>query len=353
MIDVEHSNANYYYHFDGLGSVIALTNSSGATAVLYEYSVYGQVAASDPNHPNRFLFTGREFDRETGLYYYRARYYNPEIGRFLQTDRIGYRNGMNIYAYCGNDPITYVDPSGLAWEDPLVRIVFFDGSETNDAGEKYQAREAEDGFWDIRIDMGSGAAKAHGYSSTLEYLQVIFKGLKSIIWQNIPIDEKTGLKIYDIDTQIKIQGVWFLDHGWQYGDHVAPGDPEFQNTLGALKESLKNNNGAGAPIHLRGCKSGVDLGDNWGPEIETVATFTGHPVTGALGDVIDYGYDYPNGADYHCEEGYTEVHPVLDDNGNVTDVWYGPYYYHKSVQIADPLKPGEYTYVYQQDDHVY
>jgi len=112
MIDVEHASATYYYHFDGLGSVIALTNSSGATAVLYEYSVYGQVAASDPNHPNRFLFTGREFDEETGLYYYRARYYHPEIGRFLQTDPINYGNAMSAYGYCRNNPVIRVDPSG-------------------------------------------------------------------------------------------------------------------------------------------------------------------------------------------------------------------------------------------------
>jgi len=76
---------------------------------LYEYSVYGEVSASDPNHPNRFLFTGREFDADTGLYYYRARYYNPYIGRFLQTDPVG---GTNLYPYCSNNPTNRMDPSG-------------------------------------------------------------------------------------------------------------------------------------------------------------------------------------------------------------------------------------------------
>jgi RHS repeat-associated protein len=99
-----------YYHYDGLGSVVALSDEAGDTVEVYEYGIFGQVAASDPNHPNRFLFTGREFDSETGLYYYRARYYNPYIGRFLQTDPAG--QGMNAYAYCRNDPIVWADPSG-------------------------------------------------------------------------------------------------------------------------------------------------------------------------------------------------------------------------------------------------
>jgi RHS repeat-associated protein len=102
----------YYYHFDGSNNVVALTNSSGNTVEVYEYDVYGKVGASDASHPNRFMFTGREFDKETGLYYYRARYYKAEIGRFLQADSVGYEAGMNLYRYCNNNPWNLLDPLG-------------------------------------------------------------------------------------------------------------------------------------------------------------------------------------------------------------------------------------------------
>ncbi len=113
MIDVVDSNSVYYYHYDGLGSVVALSDSAGDTVQTYEYSIYGQVAASEPEFlTNPYMFTGRRFDIETGLYYYRARYYNPYIGRFLQTDPVGYGAGINWYLYCGNNPLAFVDPSG-------------------------------------------------------------------------------------------------------------------------------------------------------------------------------------------------------------------------------------------------
>lgn len=115
MIDAVDNDAEYYYHYDGLGSVVALSDSAGDTVQTYEYSVYGQVAAEDPDFlTNPYMFTGRRFDLETGLYYYRARYYNPHIGRFMQTDPVGYSAGINLYLYCSNNPLVFVDPSGFS-----------------------------------------------------------------------------------------------------------------------------------------------------------------------------------------------------------------------------------------------
>jgi len=108
----------YYYHYDALGSVVALSDSSGDTVQTYEYSIFGQVAAEDVDHPNPYMFAGRRFDIEIGLYYNRARYYNPFTGRFLQADPKGYEAGMNLYSYCYNNPVVLQDPSGCDPCDP-------------------------------------------------------------------------------------------------------------------------------------------------------------------------------------------------------------------------------------------
>ncbi len=107
MIDVIDSNKMYYYHFDGLGSVIALSDVNNVIVERYSYDVFGEPnRTSDVNNP--YMFTGRRYDPEADLYYYRARYYAYDIGRFLQPDPIGYDAGLNMYAYVGNNPVLFL-----------------------------------------------------------------------------------------------------------------------------------------------------------------------------------------------------------------------------------------------------
>ena len=124
-LEVQVGHGSYYYSADGLGSVVALTKSNGSAVNTYfGYNTFGGMPAPTETVANPFRFTGREWDSETSLYYYRARYYDPLWGRFLSEDPAGFVSGDNFYRYVGNDPVNLTDPSGLA------ALVFDRGSGT-------------------------------------------------------------------------------------------------------------------------------------------------------------------------------------------------------------------------------
>ncbi len=106
---------HYYYHVDGLGSVTAVTNGAGEELATNRYDSFGKLVAQTGSLPfaSTYTYTGREWDAEAGLYYYRARYYDPSLGRFISEDPIGFAGGMNFYAYVENNPLKWVDPWGL------------------------------------------------------------------------------------------------------------------------------------------------------------------------------------------------------------------------------------------------
>ncbi len=168
-------SSTYYYHYDGLGSVIALSNSSKQIVEQYSYDVFGMPTIRDAQNAvlstsaygNSYMFTGRQYDAQSSLYYYRARFYSPTLGRFLQPDPVmpymqiasagkfdgtkipgsymfgvslknflqndpigrflakdpagrfllmqtfGITSELNLYTYCGNEPIIWIDQYGL------------------------------------------------------------------------------------------------------------------------------------------------------------------------------------------------------------------------------------------------
>jgi RHS repeat-associated protein len=101
-----------YYHADGLGSVTSLSSSAGSLAQTYGYDSYGKQTSSSLTNP--FQYTARELDSETGLYYYRARYYDPQSARFVSEDPLKFFGGdINLYRYVWNHPTSFRDPRGL------------------------------------------------------------------------------------------------------------------------------------------------------------------------------------------------------------------------------------------------
>jgi RHS repeat-associated protein len=105
---------SYFYLLDRLGSVIGLVDIHGEEVARYRYDPWGNALESSGPlaDANRLRFTSREYDVESGLYFYRARYYDPEVGRFISRDPLGIREGLNQYAYVGNNPANWRDPMG-------------------------------------------------------------------------------------------------------------------------------------------------------------------------------------------------------------------------------------------------
>ncbi|MCK4765024.1 MAG: hypothetical protein KAW12_22690, partial [Candidatus Aminicenantes bacterium] len=117
----------YYYHTNAIGSVTAITGSSGDLVERISYDTFGMPTITDSSGEiiststigNEYLFQGRRYDKTANLYYYRARYYDPIMGRFLQNDPMGYADSMNLYQGFGMNPVNFIDPLGLltyAWK---------------------------------------------------------------------------------------------------------------------------------------------------------------------------------------------------------------------------------------------
>ena len=149
---IKYNNATYFYRKDAQGNIAAILDSNENVVVKYKYDAWGNhavlylnkvndkeqyseadEAAFDENYAknktlaelNPFRYRGYYYDAETGLYFLKTRYYDPEVGRFITIDDISYIdpetiNGLNLYAYCGNNPVMRVDENGTSFWDWLL-----------------------------------------------------------------------------------------------------------------------------------------------------------------------------------------------------------------------------------------
>ena len=139
--DAESARTYYHYASDEMGSITHVTDSENEEILNhYEYDAWGNLTTCEENVHNRFKFNGQQYDPISQQYYLRARYYNPVIGRFTQEDSYNV-DGLNLYAYCRNNPVSYVDPSGNICDSAAetIRKKILTNKATINERKKYEA----------------------------------------------------------------------------------------------------------------------------------------------------------------------------------------------------------------------
>jgi RHS repeat-associated protein len=194
MIDVSNGNETCYYHYDGSGNVVALSDSTGDTVQTYEYSVYGQVAAEDPNHPNPYMFAGMRFEAETGLYFCGGPVYNPNIGRYLQQN---FGIHWQMYSYRINYPSFLVDIDVLTF----VRFV-----------------DKTFGFIDLGEDVPDDALWSMDFSSIDAWMEWAAENPDFGFEDMLPVNQRVGWKIANDNEYVfwSVQALIYLGYEEEY-----------------------------------------------------------------------------------------------------------------------------------------
>lgn len=169
------SGTTSYYEADALGSVTSLTNPAAAVANTYTYDSFGNLTASSGSVTNRFRYTGREFDTESGLYFYRARYYDATIGRFISEDPLGVKADKNFYRYVRNNPVMFRDSFGLC-PGQNCRVLYLECIATVYSIYNQQVASANQAYGDCWRDcVGALIFGPEGWGTCIGYRNVVWE----------------------------------------------------------------------------------------------------------------------------------------------------------------------------------
>ena len=222
LLGVKLNGSYYYYHYDGQGNVVAVTDSNGAVYRQYVYDPYGNIMSvkdgsgaavnisSDPGFNHAYTYRGYRFDSETGLYFLNSRYYAAGIGRFLTKDTFKgdpkIPSTLNLYTYCGGDPVNRIDLTGRDWVDYVkagatgaaygaidaFSIILFGPAGADVVVSRWSARLAAKGAGSV----GSlGAAKRLIYEASPKH--------GSIAKGSISAAPRNGQEALDLSVQVK------------------------------------------------------------------------------------------------------------------------------------------------------
>ncbi len=188
------NKAASYYITDEQGSIRYILDQSGEVLNFYQYSAFGETIISEETTPNRLRYNAQTEDELTGLYYLRARYYAPNIGRFTQEDVI-YNDGLNLYAYCNSNPVMYSDPSGFAKETCKSKVGGECGSESGSGSDLDGIRIINKKYAGKTYELSGDLATK--YPSGVKFSNEGFPDFEPYSIKKVTVDNLEGDAYYD------------------------------------------------------------------------------------------------------------------------------------------------------------